>query len=162
SPSVLPSAAAVIWPFSMISRATRARVLCSAPACTREAGFFAAARPAPGWLMFFTTSLCRKSFPGRKRSHRFAGAVHAPPPDLPGRPSRPGRDALNVGSGLRLPDAAQTGAAMSVSQAARRMWTLFEPIHTVTYFAAEARAAFEAAGVRGFWRGYFAGRSAPL
>jgi hypothetical protein len=63
---------------------------------------------------------------------------------------------------IRLPDAAQTGAAMSASQAARRMWTLFEPIHTVTYFAAEARAAFEAAGVRGFWRGYFAGRSAPL
>jgi len=63
---------------------------------------------------------------------------------------------------IRLPDAAQTGAAMSASQAARRMWTVFEPIHTVTYFAAEARAAFEAAGVRGFWRGYFAGRSAPL
>jgi Helix-turn-helix family len=61
-----------------------------------------------------------------------------------------------------LPDAAQTGAAMSASQVARRMWTLFEPIHAVTYFAAEARAAFEAAGVRGFWRGYFAGRSAPL
>jgi len=63
---------------------------------------------------------------------------------------------------IRLPDGAQTGAAMSASQAARRMWTLFEPIHAVTYFAAEARAAFEAAGVRGFWRGYFAGRSAPL
>jgi hypothetical protein len=63
---------------------------------------------------------------------------------------------------IRLPDAAQTGAAMSASQVARRMWTLFEPIHAVTYFAAEARAAFEAAGVRGFWRGYFAGRSAPL
>ena len=57
---------------------------------------------------------------------------------------------------------AQTGAAMSASQVARRMWTLFEPIHAVTYFSAEARAAFEAAGVRGFWRGYFAGRSAPL
>lgn len=51
---------------------------------------------------------------------------------------------------------------MSASQVARRMWTLFEPIHAVTYFSAEARAAFEAAGVRGFWRGYFAGRSAPL
>src|SRR5258705_2192433 len=51
---------------------------------------------------------------------------------------------------------------MSASQVARRMWTLFEPIHAVTYFAAEARAAFEAAGLRGFWRGYFAGRSAPL
>jgi Helix-turn-helix family len=63
---------------------------------------------------------------------------------------------------VRLPDAAQTGAAVSASQVARRMWTLFEPIHAVTYFAAEARAVFEAAGVRGFWRGYFAGRSAPL
>lgn len=51
---------------------------------------------------------------------------------------------------------------MSASQVARRMWTLLEPVHAVTYFAAEARAAFEAAGVRGFWRGYFAGRSAPL
>jgi hypothetical protein len=45
---------------------------------------------------------------------------------------------------------------------ARRMWTLFEPVHAVTYFAPEARAAFEAAGLRGFWRGYFAGRAAPL
>ena len=45
---------------------------------------------------------------------------------------------------------------------ARRMWTLFEPVHAVTYFAPEARAAYEAAGVRGFWRGYFAGRAAPL
>ncbi|HLN71006.1 MAG TPA: hypothetical protein VK280_27515 [Streptosporangiaceae bacterium] len=45
---------------------------------------------------------------------------------------------------------------------ARSMWTLFEPIHAVTYFAPEARAAFEQAGLRGFWRGYFAGRAAPL
>jgi hypothetical protein len=42
------------------------------------------------------------------------------------------------------------------------MWTLFEPIHAMTYFASEARAAYEKAGLRGFWRGYFAGRSAPL
>lgn len=42
------------------------------------------------------------------------------------------------------------------------MWTLFEPIHAVTYFAPEGRTAFEAAGLRGFWRGYFASRSAPL
>jgi len=46
--------------------------------------------------------------------------------------------------------------------AARRMWTLFEPVHVVTYFTAEARAGFEQAGLRGFWRGYFAGRAAPL
>jgi len=42
------------------------------------------------------------------------------------------------------------------------MWTLFEPIHAVTYFAADARSAYEQAGLRGFWRGYFAGRAAPL
>jgi hypothetical protein len=46
--------------------------------------------------------------------------------------------------------------------AARRMWTLFEPVHVVTYFTPEARAEFEQAGLRGFWRGYFAGRAAPL
>ncbi len=45
---------------------------------------------------------------------------------------------------------------------ARSMWTLFEPVHAVTYFAPEARSAFEQAGLRGFWRGYFAGRAAPL
>jgi len=42
------------------------------------------------------------------------------------------------------------------------MWGLFEPVHTVTYFAPEALSAFEGAGLRGFWRGYFAGRAAPL
>jgi hypothetical protein len=45
---------------------------------------------------------------------------------------------------------------------ARSMWTLFEPVHAVTYFAAETRSAYEQAGLRGFWRGYFAGRAAPL
>jgi hypothetical protein len=45
---------------------------------------------------------------------------------------------------------------------ARRMWSFYEPIHVVTYFTPEARSAFEAAGLRGFWRGYFAGRAAPL
>ncbi|WP_433614807.1 SCO6745 family protein [Dactylosporangium sp. CA-139114] len=44
----------------------------------------------------------------------------------------------------------------------RRLWALYEPLHAVTYFAPAGRAAFEEAGLRGFWRGYFAGRSAPL
>jgi hypothetical protein len=48
------------------------------------------------------------------------------------------------------------------ARAARRMWTLFEPVHVVSYFSAEALSAFTAAGMRGFWRGYFAGRAAPL
>ena len=44
----------------------------------------------------------------------------------------------------------------------RELWSLYEPIHDATYFAPAARTAFEAAGLRGFWRGYFAGRAAPL
>jgi hypothetical protein len=46
--------------------------------------------------------------------------------------------------------------------AARAMWTMFEPVHDVTYFAPEALRAFTDAGLRGYWRGYFAGRAAPL
>jgi hypothetical protein len=49
-----------------------------------------------------------------------------------------------------------------VDSTSHDLWTLFEPLHAVTYFAPEGRAAFEAAGLRGFWRGYFAGRAAPL
>ncbi len=39
---------------------------------------------------------------------------------------------------------------------------LAEPYHAVVYFAPEVGDAYEAAGLRGFWRGYFAGRAAPL
>ena len=46
--------------------------------------------------------------------------------------------------------------------AARAMWTMIEPVHDVTYFAPEALRAFTEAGLRGYWRGYFAGRAAPL
>jgi hypothetical protein len=45
---------------------------------------------------------------------------------------------------------------------ARRFFERFEPVHAVTYFAPEARAALDALGYRGFWMGYFAARSAPL
>ena len=45
---------------------------------------------------------------------------------------------------------------------ARAMWTMFEPVHDVTYFVPEALRAFTEAGLRGYWRGYFAGRAAPL
>lgn len=44
----------------------------------------------------------------------------------------------------------------------RGLWTLFEPIHAVTYFSEEARAAFAGVGLTRYWDGYFAGRSAPL
>src|SRR5260370_10836524 len=62
-----------------------------------------------------------------------------------------------------LPTDKKEGAVVAdAAYTARSMWTLFEPIHAVTYFAPEARAAFEQAGLRGVLRGYFAGRAAPL
>jgi hypothetical protein len=45
---------------------------------------------------------------------------------------------------------------------ARALWTLFEPIHAVTYFSTEARDALAAVGLTRYWDGYFAGRSAPV
>jgi len=44
----------------------------------------------------------------------------------------------------------------------RALWTLFEPIHAVTYFSPEARDAFADIGLTRYWDGYFAGRAAPL
>ena len=51
--------------------------------------------------------------------------------------------------------------AMDASEA-RRLWLVGEPIHALTYFSTDAAAAWEAAGVPGFWRGYFATRAAPF
>jgi hypothetical protein len=45
---------------------------------------------------------------------------------------------------------------------ARRMWRVFDTLHAVTYFAPEADEEFRNAGLKGFWMGYFAGRSAPM
>jgi hypothetical protein len=48
------------------------------------------------------------------------------------------------------------------AQLARRLWSRLEPIHVVTYFSPEPRAALSGAGYKGFWMGYFAGRAAPM
>ncbi|GAA1527960.1 SCO6745 family protein [Nocardioides humi] len=45
---------------------------------------------------------------------------------------------------------------------ARAVWRSIEPVHAVTYFSPEPLSALAAAGYRGFWMGYFAGRAAPL
>jgi hypothetical protein len=45
---------------------------------------------------------------------------------------------------------------------ARTAWTVFEPYHAMIYFAPEARTAYAAIGLKGYWMGYFASRSAPL
>jgi hypothetical protein len=49
-----------------------------------------------------------------------------------------------------------------VARRARQLWQLLEPVHGVVYFAPDAQARFEAAGLEGFWMGYFASRAAAL
>src|SRR4051812_32262567 len=45
---------------------------------------------------------------------------------------------------------------------ARRMYELTEPISLVNFFSPEPNDSMAALGLRGYWDGYFAGRSAPL
>jgi len=45
---------------------------------------------------------------------------------------------------------------------ARRLFELTEPISLVNFFSPEPNEAMAALGFRGYWDGYFAGRSAPL
>ena len=47
-------------------------------------------------------------------------------------------------------------------QNVRKFWRTIEVIHTVVYFTPEAKSAYKAIGLRGYWSGYFASRSAPL
>lgn len=45
---------------------------------------------------------------------------------------------------------------------ARALWQFGEPVHAVTYYAPERRAATDALGLKGGWMSYFACRAAPL
>ncbi len=45
---------------------------------------------------------------------------------------------------------------------ARRLWTVLEPVHAVTYFSQGCAERYAALGLKGFWMGYFASRSAPF
>jgi len=45
---------------------------------------------------------------------------------------------------------------------ARRMYELTEPVSMVNFASPEPNEAMEGLGFRGYWDGYFAGRSAPL
>jgi hypothetical protein len=49
-----------------------------------------------------------------------------------------------------------------VSHVARALWTRLEPLHAVTYFSPVCLDAHRAVGLKGFWMGYFAARSAPM
>lgn len=63
---------------------------------------------------------------------------------------------------VAVPEEEAVGVVEQTEHRARRMWRALEPVHAVTYFAPESRSACEAVGLRGFWRGYFAQRAAPL
>ena len=45
---------------------------------------------------------------------------------------------------------------------ARRLWRVGEPVHAIVYFHPASAETWAAGGLRGFWRGYFATRAAPL
>lgn len=44
----------------------------------------------------------------------------------------------------------------------RGLGVLVESVHAVVYFAPEPQAVYAELGLRGYWRGYFASRAAPL
>lgn len=44
----------------------------------------------------------------------------------------------------------------------RVAWKTLEPYHAMIYFAPEAREAYAAAGLKGYWMGYFASRAAAM
>ncbi|MDQ3939751.1 MAG: hypothetical protein M3238_00175 [Actinomycetota bacterium] len=48
------------------------------------------------------------------------------------------------------------------SSVARRLWELMEPYHALVYFEPQAKATYESVGLKGYWMGYFASRSAAL
>ena len=45
---------------------------------------------------------------------------------------------------------------------ARRLWRVLEPVHAVTYFSQDCAERYAGLGLKGFWMGYFASRSAPF
>jgi hypothetical protein len=65
------------------------------------------------------------------------------------------KESLSVADQTTMPEDADLHRA-------RRMWKALEPYHAMFYFSPEAREANAAAGLKGYWMGYFASRSAPL
>lgn len=59
-------------------------------------------------------------------------------------------------------DSPSPGPDWDPARAARILWQRFEPIHAVTYFSTECDERYRTLGLKGFWMGYFASRSAPF
>lgn len=58
--------------------------------------------------------------------------------------------------------AADRATIMVMTHLARRAWQTLEPCHAMIYFAPEPRVAFDLLGLKGYWMGYFASRSAAM
>jgi len=63
---------------------------------------------------------------------------------------------------MRMADDVVVRAGPPAESLPRRMWRALEPYHAMIYFAPEAREAYAAAGLKGYWMGYFASRAAAL
>ena len=77
------------------------------------------------------------------------------------------RKDTGYGAGSRSPSQASSrndlaGMMSAMTNAARRMFELLEPICLVTFLADECNEELAALGHRTYWDGYFASRAAPL
>ncbi len=63
---------------------------------------------------------------------------------------------------MTSPAGAAGADGWSANTEARRLWTVLEPVHAVTYFSEDCAERYRALGLKGFWMGYFASRSAPF
>lgn len=54
------------------------------------------------------------------------------------------------------------GTVRGMELHARSLWLVTEPLHAVCYFDEKCRALGKDLGLKGFWMGYFASRTAPL
>ena len=55
-----------------------------------------------------------------------------------------------------------TAGPSDQSARARAVWQYGEPVHAVTYYSPERRAATDALGLKGGWMSYFGLRAAPV
>ena len=69
-------------------------------------------------------------------------------------------EAADAPTGAAGPSHEQVGN--DAREVAREFWKRIETLHAVTYFGVESIEAAAAAGLRGFWMGYFGFRAAPL
>ncbi|MFF9479631.1 hypothetical protein [Streptomyces sp. NPDC014733] len=72
------------------------------------------------------------------------------------------RNARHDRAADRAQNRSRPEAAAEARAAARTLWHLTEPLHAVTYFDGTCRGLGKALGLKGFWMGYFAARTAPV